>query len=216
MPQATISETTICNMALRLIGASTITSLTQEFKNARVCNELYAQIRNDVLTDHAWTFAQKRVALVEAADPDPVWTDDRVTIAYNLPTDFLQLNFVNQKGALVKLEGTQLLSDTSELKIKYTFELTTVTQFRPKFIKALVARLAAEFAFPIANKSTLAERLFALYYEKELPQAISKDSQMGTPIRPAQDEWINARRMGSSGELVGQSGWDTWYPPCWV
>lgn len=213
---ATISDTVICNMALTLIGATRIDILTNiNNKNARECNAIYAHVRNDILTDHAWTFAQKRVALVEASNPDPVWTDDQVTIAYDLPTDFLQLNFVNQKGALVKLEGSQLLSDTSELKIKYTFELTDTTQFRPKFIKAFVARLAAELAIPISNKSTMAERLFTIYYEKKLPQAISKDSQQGTPQAPAQNEWLNARRQGANGDLIGQSGWDTWYPPVW-
>ncbi|KKL64350.1 hypothetical protein LCGC14_2165910, partial [marine sediment metagenome] len=61
----------------------------------------------------------------------------------------------------------------------------------------------------------MAERLFTIYYEKKLPQAISKDSQMGTPQSPAQSEWLNARRQGSSGELVGRTGDDTWYEPNW-
>lgn len=214
---ASISDTIICNMALTLLGATRIDSINDEGnKNARECKAIYAHTLNDVLTDYPWTFAQKRVALSESADPDPVWTEDFVTIAYDLPTDFLELNFVNQRGALVKLEGNQLLSDTSELKIEYTFELTDTSQFRPKFIMAFVGRLAAELAISIPNKSTMAERLFTIYYDKKLPQAISKDSQMGTPRPAMQNEWLNARRQGGSGDISGMTGWDTWYPICWA
>ena len=172
-------------------------------------------MRDDVLTDHAWTFAQKRVALVEATDPDPVWTDDNVTVVYDLPTDFLQLNFTNVKGALVKIEGTQLLSNTDSLKILYTYRLTDVTKFQSKFVQALAGRLAAELAIALTGKSTTMERLLTVYYDKKLPQAISKDSQQGTPQPAAQNEWINARRQGAS-QLAGETGWDTWYPVCWI
>ncbi len=213
---AAINVETICNMALTLLGADRITSISDTTdKNSRECNAVYELMRDDVLTDHAWSFAQKRIALVEAADPDPVWTDDFVTVAYDLPTDFLQLNSVNVKGALVKLEGSQLLSNTSDLEMLYTFRLTDVTKFQSKFVQALAGRIAGEMAMAITGKSTTMERLLTIYYEKKLPQAISKDSQQGTPQAPAQNEWLNARRQGAGGELVGQTGWDTWYPPCW-
>lgn len=210
---AAISEVAICNQSLTLLGAARITALTEDSKNARECNALYPYVRNGVLTDHLWTFAQKRMALAVVAG-DPEFTEDGVTIIYQLPVDLLQLNFVNQRGALVKIEEDKLLSDASGLKIKYTFELTDTTKFKPKFIEAFVAKLAAELAIPITNKSTFAESLFTVYYEKKLPQAISIDSVQGTPQAPQQNEWLNSRRIGSS-EIIGQSGWDTWYPVCW-
>ena len=199
---------------MTILGAKRINSLTEDVKNARECNAIYELVRNSVFTDHLWTFAQKRVALVENATA-PVWTDDFVTIRYDLPADFMQLNLVNIRGALVRLEGGKLLSDTSELQIKYTFEKTDSTGFTPKFIEAFAARLAAELAVPITNKSIRAERLFTIYYEKKLPQAISIDSQPGTPTPASDNQWTNARRQGLSGEIVGQTGWDTWFPPCW-
>ncbi len=213
---ATLTVETICNQALTSIGAARIDSITDTTdKNSRDCNAIYEHVRNSVLTDHIWSFAQKRVALVESADPDPVWTEDWVTIAYDKPTDMLQLNFVNQPRALVKVEGSQILSDTSELQIKYTFELTDVTQFTSKFVEALGAKLAAELAISLANKVTLAEQLFTIYYEKKLPQAITIDSQQGTPLPPKQDEWTSARLIGSS-PIVGQTGFDTWHPICGI
>jgi len=213
---ATLTEEIICNQALTAIGAARITDITSTTqKNARECNAIYQYVRNSVLTDFMWSFAQKRVALVESADPDPVWTDDWVTIAYDKPADMLQLNFVNQRGALVKVEGSQILSDSSELQIKYTYEVTDVTQFTFKFVEALAAKLAAELAISISNKVSGAEKLFDIYYKKKLPQAVTLDSQQGTPQAAIANEWLGARRIGSS-EIIGQTGWDTWFPWCGI
>lgn len=209
---AEISEVKICNMALTILGATRITSLTQDHKNAREANAVYEHVRNSVLTDHIWTFAQKRVALA-TVDETPAFTDDLMTIVYQRPSDCLQINFTNEEYARVKIEGNRILSDTSSLKIKYTYEVTDTSQFTPKFIEALVAKLAAEIAFSITGKTITAERLFKVYYDKKLPQAVSIDSQQGTPLGPMQDEWVLARRQGSA-QLIGRTGWETWYPCC--
>jgi hypothetical protein len=196
-----------------MLGAERITALTDASNTARLCNALYAYVRNSVLTDYPWSFAQKRVALATVAGT-PVFTDDMVTIIYQLPTDFLQLNYVSQMGALVRIESDKLLSDTASLKIKYTYELTDTSKFKAKFVEALAARLAAELAVPITSKRTLAESLFTIYYDKKLPQAISLDSQQETPKDPVQNEWLDARKIGTS-EISGPAGWSTWYPPNW-
>ncbi|BCV03963.1 MAG: hypothetical protein CM15mV76_490 [uncultured marine virus] len=36
----------ICNSALNLLGASTISALTEDSKNARLCNQRYEPIRD--------------------------------------------------------------------------------------------------------------------------------------------------------------------------
>ena len=38
----------ICNSALNQLGASSITALTENSKNARICNERYETIRDAV------------------------------------------------------------------------------------------------------------------------------------------------------------------------
>ena len=42
------SVVNICNSALNLIGASTISALTEDTKNARLCNQRYEPVRNRV------------------------------------------------------------------------------------------------------------------------------------------------------------------------
>ena len=55
----------ICNSALNLLGASTITTLTEDSKNARLCNQRYEPIRNRIFRSHAWNCLTKRVQLAE-------------------------------------------------------------------------------------------------------------------------------------------------------
>ena len=52
----------ICNSALNLLGASTISALTEDSKNARLCNQRYENIRNRMFRSHAWNCLTKRVS----------------------------------------------------------------------------------------------------------------------------------------------------------
>lgn len=205
-----ISEVAICNQALIKLGANTIASRTENSKNARLCNQIYDQVRDNVLTDHIWNFAQKRFVLAQLAE-DPVWTEDLMTVVYQKPTDCLKINFVNIESAIFKIEKDKILSNELGLKIKYTERLTDPMKFFPKFIECLSARLAAELAFAVTNSRSLARDLFALYYDKKLPQAISSDSQQGTPTAAAQDSILISRISGGA-TLAGRAGYDTWYP----
>ena len=55
----------ICNSALNLLGASTISALTDDSKNARLCNQRYEPVRNRVFRSHAWNCLTKRVQLAK-------------------------------------------------------------------------------------------------------------------------------------------------------
>lgn len=59
------SKVDIANLALGTIGATRITALTQAIEEARVVNNVYDSVRDEVLMEHPWSFAQKRVALVD-------------------------------------------------------------------------------------------------------------------------------------------------------
>ena len=208
-----ISEVSICNQALIALGATTIVSLTENSKNARLCNAIYKQTRDDVLTDHVWNFAQKRAVLATLSE-EPAWDEDEMAVVYQKPTDCLKINFVNIESAIVKIEEDKILSNETGLKIKYTQRMTDPMKFFPKFVSALAARLAAELAFPITKNRSLAESLFAIYYEKKLPQAMAADSQQGTPTGALQNDILISRIHGS-GAIAGRTDQETWYPCCY-
>ena len=81
------STVDICNGALNQLGASTILTLTEDSKNARLCNARYTQVRDSLFRSHPWNCLQKRVEL--AADTDkPAWG---FSSQYTLPADCLRL-----------------------------------------------------------------------------------------------------------------------------
>lgn len=102
------SDVQIVNKALVKIGASTITSLTENSKAARSANAIYELTRDAALRDHPWNFAHKRVILAsDSEEPAFGWT-----YAYTMPADFLR---VIQWGEMpedeipYRMEGGKLL-----------------------------------------------------------------------------------------------------------
>ena len=77
----------ICNSALNFLGASTISALTEDSKNARLCNQRYEPIRNRTFRSHAWNFATKRVELAKDSDAPVVEYANQ----YTLPADCLRV-----------------------------------------------------------------------------------------------------------------------------
>lgn len=67
----------IANKALSMLGARKITSFTQSGSNeALAVNEVYDDVLDEVLSEHPWTFAQKRVELDYTVPDDTSRTID--------------------------------------------------------------------------------------------------------------------------------------------
>ena len=81
----------ICNSALNQLGASAITSLSENSKNGRLCNARYNTVRDAVFRAHPWNCLTKRITL--AADTTaPDWG---YTHAFTLPSDCLRVLGIN-------------------------------------------------------------------------------------------------------------------------
>ena len=76
----------ICNGALNQLGASTILTLTEDSKNARLCNARYENVRDAVFRHHPWNCLQKRIQL-PADTETPAWG---YTKQFTLPADCLR------------------------------------------------------------------------------------------------------------------------------
>jgi hypothetical protein len=94
----------ICNGALNQLGATTILSLTEDSKNARLCNQRFTQVRDAVFRSHPWNCLQKRQEL--AADTTaPAWG---FKFAYTLPADCLRLLRILDYDSNYKVEGRKI------------------------------------------------------------------------------------------------------------
>ena len=78
------TEVSICSNALRRLGDSPITSLTEDTERARLCNALYEPARDSLLRSHAWNFAITRASLAKATE-SPAF---EFANQFILPTDY--------------------------------------------------------------------------------------------------------------------------------
>ena len=171
------STVDICNGALNQLGATTILSLTEDSKNARLCNSRYTQVRDSVFRSHPWNCLQKRVEL--AADTDaPAWG---FSYAYTLPADCLRLLRILDYDSNYKVEGRKILSNTSTMKILYIGRVTDPNEYDELLRETLSAALGADIAFAVTSNNTTATNMYNLFQDK-LRDARFVDSTEGQNI----------------------------------
>ena len=164
----------ICNGALNQLGASTILSLTEDSKNARLCNARYTQVRDSVFRSHPWNCLQKRVQL--AADTDtPAWG---FTKQYTLPADCLRLLTILDYDSDYKVEGRKILTDNSSLKILYIGRIEDPNEYDELLRETLSAAIAADIAYAITSSNPLTANMYNLFRDK-LKEARFVDSTEG-------------------------------------
>ena len=167
----------ICNGALNQLGASTILSLTEDSKNARICNQRYTQVRDGVFRSHPWNCLQKRVEL--AADSTaPAWG---FKVSFTLPSDCLRLLRILDYESNYKVEGRKILSNTSSMKILYVARITDPNQYDELLRETLSASLGADIAFAITSNNQTAQNMYQLFQDK-LRDARFVDSTEGQNI----------------------------------
>ena len=171
------STVDICNGALNQLGATTILSLTEDSKNARLCNSRYTQVRDGLFRTHPWNCLQKRVEL--AADTDaPAWG---FTSAYTLPADCLRLLKILDYDSNYKVEGRKILSNASSMKILYIGRITDPNEYDELLRETLSASLAADIAFAVTSNNTTATNMYNLFQDK-LKDARFVDSTEGQNV----------------------------------
>ena len=189
------STVDICNSALNMLGGATIISLTENSKNGRLCNQRYEPVRDAIFRSHPWNCLIKRIDLAANTEtPNFQWK-----FQFTLPSDCLRVlrtensNFSNEEQ--YRIEGRNLLTNQSTIKIQYVAKITDTTKYDTLLIETISARLAAELCYPITQSSTLMDRMFALY-DAKLKEARFADATEGSSDddnRLQAGDFINAR-----------------------
>lgn len=178
----------ICNNALIKIGHDTITALTENSKAARLCNQIYEDIRDAVFRAHPWNCLIDRVELA-ALTTTPAF---EYTYEYQLPADCLRVLSVQEDDIEFKIENRTLLTDEAEISIRYIKQETDPNAYDALLREAVAARLAAELAIPLSDSTTLAATMWEAYKQK-LVEARGMDGQEGTPEDITAELWLEAR-----------------------
>lgn len=182
------SAVDICNRGLSKLGASRITSLTDDTKAAKACNNAYESVRDFIIRVHPWNSTVKRVQLAPLSDA-PVYG---YTYRYQWPSDCIKVLEVDTTYSWVS-EGREILTDEGTvLKVRYQRCETDPNQFDRLLVETIAARLAFEISEELTQSNS--KKQAALRdYEQILKVAKLNDAQEGSPSTFAEDDWINAR-----------------------
>jgi len=198
------STVSIVNNALNIIGGSNITELEENSKTARVMNQMYESIRDDVFRAHPWNCLIRRANLAQSVDT-PAFD---YAYQYALPTDPYCLRVLEfQNGSMTYpyenlvgqgnkpffvIEGRNILTDSGTARIKYIARITDPTQYDAGLISVLAARLASEAAYAITGSTSVVQFADALY-ERKLREARFSDATENATVRLEASDFIEAR-----------------------
>ena len=154
------SVVSMCNSALNLLGASTISALTDDSKNARLCNQRYEPIRDRVFRGHAWNCLHKRIQLAQNSTAPVV----EYSNAYSLPADCLRVLKIHNgtTDSIVssidyKLEGKNIVTDEGTVFLIYIAKDTDPNNYDTYLQESISHQLAADIAYAVTNNATLAK-----------------------------------------------------------
>jgi hypothetical protein len=184
-----------------LLGAATITALTENSKEARLCNRRFETVRDAVLRSHPWNTAIRRASLARDTDA-PAFG---FTYQYTLPTDpyclrvlsFWNSNVDSEVAAydsqvMFKIEGRKVLSNEGTCKITYLARVTDTEQYDSLLSSTIAHKLAAETAYAITGSTSVSQAMQQLY-EVRLREARSIDAMEGVPDKLIADDFVNIR-----------------------
>lgn len=197
------SAVAIANRALYKLGEVPIAAFTDNSKQARAVNSMFAIVRDDELRAHRWSFSIAREQLAASVDAP----EYGYTYAFPLPSDFLRLlvagewspgyNQADYRNANDEqdyvIEGTNILSYTAgPLNIRYIRREDDTTKWDSSFVESFACRLAAEMCETLTQSSNKRQLAWSEY-----EQAIQKARRAGAielpPRAVADDTWVLAR-----------------------
>jgi len=192
-----VTKTQVANMALTLIGQSTISAITEDTPTATKLNTIYDIVLDEALSagpQKGWKFARNR-AEIDVDAEEPAFEYD---YRFALPSEHLRTVWVGvENEELVDWiqEGGYILTNEEDTTIDmiYVKRETNHSRFPPHSVKMLYYMLAYHLAYNIIQSSTHAERVYTILHEVVLPKAIAIDEQERY-VEETNNDWQEAGR----------------------
>ena len=169
----------ICNSALNQLGAASITALTDNSKNARLCNARYETIRDAVYRSHPWNCLIKRQQLAQ----DTATPAYGFNFQFTLPSDCLRLLGLDAYNSDHKVEGRKILCNESTIKISYVAQITDPNELDVLTRETISAGLAADLAYAITANLQVS-KMMQEKYQFKLSEARHTDASEGYNVDP--------------------------------
>lgn len=186
----------MCNSALNQLGAASITALTDNTKNARLCSERYPTVRDAVFRSHPWNCLIKRQTLAQDATA-PTWG---FAYQFTLPSDCLRLLGLNAYNSDHKVEGRKVLCNESSIKIVYISQITDPNEMDVLVRETISAGLASDIAYAITANLQVAKLMNEKYQFKlseakhtDAGEGYNRDPEMGQVDQIITEDFITSR-----------------------
>lgn len=195
-------ETDVINVGLRKVGAERITNRGDGSKSASVADDIYDELRDELLASHPWNFAILRVKLAKVTTA-PVFEYDN---AFAFPSDWLRTVSVHNNDAgsgtfdyRSEFQGSQrvIVTSSDDVWMRYVYGVTDPNFMAPKFRTALEFALARDFSIPLGSSGTMYDK-YEKKAESKLAAARSQDALGSPPERRPVGSWATSR-SGSRG-----------------
>lgn len=183
-----MSQVSIVNRALALLGANKIVNLSDNTEEAKAAKNAYNDSLRSILAECPWSFALKRANL-NMITTAPAWGGGNY---FQKPADCIRI-FDSTVDDL-KIEGRYIKSNSSSVGILYTYLCDDPSLYSPSFIDAFSYRLAHDMCFDLTNIASKQSELIHLYESHFLPVAKSKNAKEQAPDHVKDDLWVNALR----------------------
>ena len=186
----------ICNSALNQLGASSITALTENSKNARLCNERYETIRDAVFRSHPWNCLIKRVQLAKDTDT-PAWG---FRSQYTLPADCLRVLQIRDYASDYKIEGRKLLINEDKVFLIYSAQITDVNELDVLLRETISAGIASDISYAITSNLQVTKLMTEKYGLKlsearhtDASEGYNTDPTLGNTDQVITEDFLNSR-----------------------
>jgi hypothetical protein len=192
----------IANRALTKLGETRILAFTDDTKQARDVNSLFAIVRDAELRSSRWRFALARAQLPALATA-PAFGFAR---QFQLPNDCLKVlevgtfypgvdtsDYIQTDNSEYAVEGNAVLTNLeAPLNLRYVKQVTDPTLFDSLFVEAFACRLAAELAETLTESGSKKEMAWR-EYDRAKSEAIRANSIERPPHKVADDTWVVSR-----------------------
>lgn len=196
-----MSKVSVCNRALVLIGSPTITSFNDQTTEAIACSALYPEILKEILEEHFWSFARKRLVLPRNVDESTFGG----FAVFQIPSNILHIHWVVDQPDLNpdyqnnpldwRVEGPNILAMTSSNEV-YALGIdgsTPELKFSPGFNTCLSYRMAAELSLVLSDSAQKYQMMMDRYYAHKR-KAVAVDSVQGKSVRIKTTNILTGRR----------------------
>lgn len=137
---------------------------------------------------YGWQFASARATLSTLGDvPDFGFSN-----SFALPADFLRVIEVNEGDEQFRLERGSILSDSSEIRLRYVYDFNEDEFPDPLFCETLSCYLGYDISYALTQSSEVQVRMFELF-NKALPVAKNAGATEHGAVQVLAEDYLESR-----------------------